>query len=504
MLGRQDLRVANQIKMLKFLNLHGDCFETSATHQVEFLHHGFENQCFLNQFSTFILKKTLYWRRLSEFLIFLGCALMKKNNEISEFSKMKKVIISCVAGSALEWYDFAIYGFFASIIGKLFFPSGDAFQQIIASFGAFASGLIARPIGAVMFGYIGDMWGRKRALVISIYMMAIPTALMGLLPTYEYIGMWAGIMLTIIRILQGLALGGGFTGAIVFLYEHSSPERKSTYSAWAPFSLVTGFILGALVATSVDKFLTTEQLETFGWRIPFVISFFGTFVAEYVKNKLEDPREFLDAQRVEKPMEKRNLLRNLFKNHWRGLAMVAVTDVLTACGYFLIAIFFTTYFEAVLHLGRHNAFAIQTINMIFFALFILLGGWLADRGVGKRVQMLAASLTLAALAYPLFLFIENATFACALLGQLGIIFLFSIYYGPIPAAICSMFPTKVRLAGVSIAHNFAMAAFGAYAPTLATYLIKWTGNIAIPSLLFVVSSLMTAAALFIWKEGKEY
>lgn len=428
---------------------------------------------------------------------------MKNTDVQSEFQKMKRVIISCVAGSALEWYDFAIYGFFASIIGRLFFPAGDEFQQLIASFGAFASGLIARPIGAVMFGYIGDIFGRKKALVISIYMMAIPTALMGVLPTYDVIGVWAGIALTLIRILQGLALGGGFTGTIVFLYEHSSEQKKSTYSAWAPFSLVFGFILGALVATCIDKILTTQQLESFGWRIPFILSFIGTFVAEYVKNKLEDPKEFQEQQKDATPNKERGLLRNLFKNHWKGLVMVTITDVLTACGYFLIAIFFTTYFEAILDLGRHQAFIIQTINMIFFALFILLGGWIADK-VGKRLQMLIATLSLAALAYPLFSSMQVATFWSALFGQMGIIFLFSMYYGPIPATICSMFPTKVRLAGVSIAHNFAMAAFGAYAPTLATYLVKWTGNVAIPAVLFIVSSLVTAVALFVWKEGREY
>ena len=429
---------------------------------------------------------------------------MSENASVSEFSKMKKVILSCVAGSALEWYDFAIYGFFASIIGKLFFPSGDEFQQLIASFGAFASGLIARPIGAVMFGYIGDIFGRKKALVISIYMMAVPTALMGLLPTYEQIGLWAGIVLTLIRILQGLALGGGFTGTIVFLYEHSSTERKSTYSAWAPFSLVSGFILGALVATCMDKMLDTQQLEMFGWRIPFILSFFGTFVAKYVRDKLEDPKEFTELQKEEKDDgEKKSLLRNLFRNHWKGLTMVTITDVLTACGYFLIAIFFTTYFETIINLGRHHAFIIQTVNMIFFALSILLGGWLADR-IGKRLQMLIATLSLAAMAYPFFSVMSACTVISAFLGQLGIIFLFSMYYGPIPATICSMFPTKVRLVGVSIAHNFAMAAFGAYAPTLATYLIKWTGNVAIPAVLFVISSLLTAIALFIWKEGNEY
>ena len=218
------------------------------------------------------------------------------SKEESEFSKMKKVIMSCVAGSALEWYDFAVYGFFATIIGKLFFPGGDEFQQIIASFGAFASGLIARPIGAILFGYIGDIYGRKKTLVISIYMMAIPTALMGFLPTYETIGIWAGILLTIVRIVQGLALGGGFTATIVFLYEHSSQKKKATYSAWAPFSLVSGFILGAIVATIMAEIFSAEQLESIGWRIPFIISFIGTFIAEYVKHRLDDPQEFIAQQ----------------------------------------------------------------------------------------------------------------------------------------------------------------------------------------------------------------
>ncbi|MDR1551732.1 MAG: MFS transporter [Holosporaceae bacterium] len=425
--------------------------------------------------------------------------------EYDEKARMRRVIISCVAGSALEWYDFAVYGFFATIIGRLFFPPGDSFQQIIASFGAFASGLIARPVGAVLFGYIGDKFGRKTALLISIYMMAIPTALMGLLPTYNIMGYWAGILLISIRILQGLALGGGFTGTIVFLYEHSEEKKKATYSAWAPFSLVTGFILGAFIATSVDALLAQEQVEMFGWRIPFILSFFGIFIGKYVKKKLEDPKEFLNQQRKDQKSKKppQGLWSNLFRNHWKGVILVIITDTLTACGYFLISIFFTTYFENILHLERNKTLLIQSINMILFACFILLGGWLADR-LGKRRQMLWATVTLAVLAYPIFLFMEDGVPARVFLGELAVIFLFSIYYGPIPAAICSMLPTKVRLAGVSIAHNFAMAAFGAYAPTLATYLIKWSGNTAIPAVLFVLAAGTTALALWQWEEGREY
>ena len=426
------------------------------------------------------------------------------NTQVSEFAKMKKTIITCVAGSALDWYDFAIYGFFATIIGRLFFPSGDEFQQMIASFGVLASGLIARPLGAIMFGYIGDRFGRKKSLIISIYLMAISTAVMGLLPTYEQVGAWSGISLTVIRILQGLALGGSFTGTMVFLYEHSSASRKATYSAWAPFSLVTGFILGAMVATIMSKIFDDAQLQSIGWRIPFILSFLGTFVAECVKHKLEDPKEFIEQQKKEevKP-PKEGLLRNLITNHWKGMLLIIFTDILTACGYFLIAIFFTAYFETVIKLGRETAFVIQTVNMTIFAGFILFAGWLSDR-IGKRIQMIIACLSMVLLVYPLFNVIGNATFVSALLGQLGIIFLFSMYYGPIPATICSILPTKVRLMGVSLSHNLAMALFGAGTPALATYLIKWTNDPTVPALLFAVAAAVTAAGLFVWKEGKEY
>ncbi|GHT94133.1 MFS transporter [Alphaproteobacteria bacterium] len=430
----------------------------------------------------------------------------KNTEKVSEFEKMKKVIMSCVAGNALEWYDFAIYGCFTTIISKLFFPPGNEYLQLIATLGAFAAGLIARPIGAIMFGYIGDVVGRKRALVISIYMMAIPTALMGFLPTYAQIGGWAGVSLILARIVQGLALGGGFTGTIVFLYEHSSADKKATYSCWAPFSLVSGFVLGTFVAACITFLCTEQQLENYGWRIAFVLSFVGTFVAEYVKNKLEDPKEFLETQKKEGAVpaaKKEGLLGNLFKNHWKGLVLITITDVLTACGYFLLSVFFMPYFEKFVHFGRQDAIVIQTINMVLFAVFIIFGGWTADK-VGRRRQMLISTILMGVLAYPAFLFLSSGVFIEAVLGQMLLIFLFSMYWSVIPAAICSMLPTKVRLIGVSIAHNFAMAAFGAYAPTWATMLINSTGNIVIPWVLFTVSAALTAIALFVWKEGKNY
>ena len=428
-----------------------------------------------------------------------------KKSEVSSADErsMKRVILSCVAGSSLEWYDFALYGYFAAILGRLFFPSGDAFQQLIASFGAFASGLLARPIGAILFGYIGDKFGRKKSLLISIYLMAVPTAAMALLPTYETLGIWSGVLLTIIRILQGLALGGGFTGTIVFLYEHSDEHKRGTYSSWAPFSLVFGFVLGSLMATLMATILSDADLESWGWRIPFGISFVGTFVAKYVQKKLQDPKAFVEMQQKEQPeKEGKSLLHSLFKNHWKAVCLVVWIDILTACGYFLLSVFFPTYFDEILDFDRDISFRVISVNMIMFSLIILFGGWLSDK-INRRKQMLIASLALAAFAYPLFSLFKSGPML-AMVGHLGLIFLFSIYYGPIPAAICSIFPMKSRLLGVSIAHNFAMAAFGAYAPTVATYLVKQTGDLAMPAVLFVISASVTALGLYVWTENKTY
>jgi len=215
-------------------------------------------------------------------------------------SSMKRVITSCMIGNALEWYDFALYVCFSSIIGRLFFPSDSPRMEMMLTYGVFAAGFIARPIGAIVFGYIGDRWGRKTALLSSIYLMAIPTALIGILPTYESIGIWAGILMTLLRLSQGLALGGEFTGSMVFLVEHAKKERQNFAGSFAPFSLALGFTFGSLTATLIISVLNKSQLETWGWRLPFILSLAGTLVGTYIRRQLSDPKVFLDFKNSRK------------------------------------------------------------------------------------------------------------------------------------------------------------------------------------------------------------
>ncbi|NBX02516.1 MAG: MFS transporter, partial [Alphaproteobacteria bacterium] len=184
---------------------------------------------------------------------------------------MKKVVIAGMIGNGLEWYDYALYAYMTLIISKLFFPVGNDAAHLLATLGIFAVGFVARPFGAVMFGIIGDKLGRRTALMLSIFMMAIPTGCIGLLPTYEMIGIWAPILLTFCRVLQGLSLGGAFSGCITFLVEHAPATKRGLIGSTSVASLVIGFLLGSIVASLVKLPLTDLQYESWGWRIPFLI-----------------------------------------------------------------------------------------------------------------------------------------------------------------------------------------------------------------------------------------
>src|SRR5579863_7567559 len=207
-------------------------------------------------------------------------------------STLRKVIVSCMIGNALEWYDFALYGYFATILSNQFFPSQDPIASLMATFGVFAAGFIMRPLGGILFGHIGDKKGRKEALLCSIYLMTIPTALIGLLPTYDQVGWLAPALLTLIRLLQGLSMGGEFTGSMIFIVEHTNSQKRGFSGSWAPFSLLLGVLIGSAVATLISMALSPEDLHSWGWRIPFILSIFGGVVGSYMRRTLTDPEKF--------------------------------------------------------------------------------------------------------------------------------------------------------------------------------------------------------------------
>ena len=211
-------------------------------------------------------------------------------------NEMKKVLISGMVGNALEWYDFILFLQFVPFIGQLFFPTSDPHAAFLSALGVFAVGFVMRPVGGIMFGYIGDRYGRKISIVISILLMSIPTAAIAILPTYESIGIFAPILLTLIRLMQGLALGGGFSGCMTFLVEHSPNNQRGLIGSASMFSLGAGVLLGIMVTYICFYSFGKSSFESWGWRIPFAISLVIGMVAFYIRGHVDESPIYLAAK----------------------------------------------------------------------------------------------------------------------------------------------------------------------------------------------------------------
>lgn len=418
-----------------------------------------------------------------------------KNNTDSRLSikSSKQVLISCMIGNALEWYDFVIYGYFAVILGSLFFPSADPLTQILASWGVFWSGFLARPLGSLVFGHIGDKVSRKFALTLSIYVMAFPTALMGCLPTYAQVGILAPLLLIVLRTLQGFAIGGEFTGSMVFLVEHAPQKRRGLWGSWASFSAVIGVVVGSTLVATLNTYLSSEAMQIWGWRIPFILSILGSVVGGYMRNKLTDPGVYLEVK--ERRSGESVPLKDLFANHKSKIGVIILLDFLTAIGFFIVAIFMASYFKTYIKFESSTALSINTFNMCVFAVSILVGGWLSDR-VGRKQTLAYPCIGFILLSYPLFQMMQTGDPATALGVQAGFAIMMGMFFGTIPTTLAEIMPTKVRFSGLSIGHNISMAIFGGGAPILATHLIQSTGDLSSPAYLLIGASAMSLLSLF--------
>lgn len=393
-------------------------------------------------------------------------------------SYIKRVILSCMIGNALEWYDFALYGYFATTIGQLFFPKFSSFASLMATFGIFAAGFVMRPLGGIIFGHIGDKIGRKTALLWSIYLMAIPTTLLGLLPTYEQIGWLAPLFLTFIRLAQGLSMGGEFTGSMIFVVEHADKGNRGVYGSWVVFSLLLGILVGSAIATSTCYFLSEEQLMMWGWRIPFLLSIAGGLVGVVMRRTVNEPEQFAQAKKKHK--EHSTPLSVLFKNHSLTIVYVIVIEFALSIGFYLIVTFINNFLTALLHFDKVASLMITTCSMVTMGLAILVSGWFSDK-IGRKPLLLLGTLGFVFFAYPLFQALEGS-FATALFAQMALAFILGVFFAPLPAALVELFPITVRYSGLSIAHSISMAIFGGSAPLIATVLIQMTGNNASPAL----------------------
>ncbi len=423
-----------------------------------------------------------------------------KSRDFYILSASNRLLLSCMIGNSLEWYDFVIYGYFAAQLGALFFPGSDPLLQLLASWGVFWTGYLSRPLGSIFFGHIGDKIGRKSMLTLSIYFMAIPTTFMGCLPTYDQVGISATIILIMLRTLQGFAMGGEFTGTMVFLVEHAPNSKRGLWGSFASFSAIIGIIIGSLLVTATNYCFSEDEMGNFGWRIPFLVSIFGSIIGGYMRSKLVEPDIYI-ATKTKVKNQYSLPLKCLFSEHKLAMLWIMLLDVLTSIGFFIVAIFLATYFRTYLHYSSNVALGINSFNMCIFATFTFLGGWLSDKK-GRKPVLGYACLGFILFSYPLFLLLVTGNFYALIAAQAGLALMMGFFYGALPTALAELMPTHIRGSGLSISHNICVSIFGGGTPIMATYLIEYTHNLASPAFLLIAAGFISLIPLLFIRENR--
>jgi len=408
-----------------------------------------------------------------------------------------KARLASMVGNALEWYDFAIYGYFAPVIGKHFFPDDDPAVSVIAAFGVFAIGFLARPFGSLLFGNLGDRVGRRRVLVVSILVMAVPTTLVGLLPTYAEIGAWAPAILIALRLLQGLSVGGEMTGSITFMVEGASPDRRGVAGSWAYFGVGIGFLLGSGLGSLLTRLLSPAAVDAWGWRIPFllgsVIAACGYLIRRHGLAEAYRPADAAVAWY-------KGPLRLVVTQHSRQILQAVGMTAYLASGFYLIFIYLTDYLAAVVGDPETAAYDINSLNILVYAGMAVVGGLLGDR-FGFRRVLLTLSVAGLFLAWPLLWLIDHPNVVLSFLGQLVFALILAPYAGLFATTMALLFPPPVRMSGFSISFNVAFAALGGTAPLVASYLIyRGDGDLSPAYVLMACASVSIAALVWAWRD----
>ena len=394
-------------------------------------------------------------------------------------------------GTALEMYDFAVYGFLAPIIGPLFFPSDDRLASLLAAFAVFAVGYFARPLGAVLFGHIGDRYGRKTLMAASITLMGVATFCLALLPTDAQIGSTAALLLVICRIAQGLSFGGEYAGSMVFLAEHAPIARRGAMTAFSQTSNIAGFLFGSGLCAFISWQLGETEMAAWGWRIPF---FFGAVIAVgglVIRRFVSEPPVTLRRDRLP--------VLVVFRDHWRILFRMICLLMMGGVGFYLLFVYVAAYLREFMHFTTARALEINTLSLIAILLTSIPFAMLSDR-IGRKPVLYGVAVATLVLGWPLWQLLHHPSFAVVLAGQIGLALISAATFAVIPATIVEMMPAHIRCSGTSIGYNISLGLFGGTAPFVATYLVERTGDDSTPAYYMMALAVIMLAALRGMKE----
>jgi metabolite-proton symporter len=420
---------------------------------------------------------------------------------VSEDPSRNRIAVASFIGTAIEFYDFYIYGTAAVLVfGKLFFPGYSELAGTLLSLGTFAVGFLARPLGAILFGHFGDRVGRKQMLVISLLVMGLSTVAIGLVPTFATIGVAAPIMLTVLRFLQGIGLGGEWGGAVLLATEYAPPGRRGLYSAFPQLGPAVGFVLGNALFLVLNATMSAAAFEAWGWRIPFLASAVLLVVGLYIRLRIAETPVFRAA--LETQAQAKVPFLELCRRQPRELVLATLSFVLAFTLFYTVTTFCLNYGTTTLKLSRTTMLIEAIIAATVMGVATLWFAVLSDR-VGRRKVCMAAAVASAVWAFPLFWLMDTRSPLWIGVGMVVALVCFALLYGPMGAYLPELFRVRYRYSGSSFAYSAAGIVGGGVSPVVATGLLGRTGSTASVAAYLVVVSVVCLVSLALLSETKD-
>ncbi|WP_310619059.1 MFS transporter [Flexibacterium corallicola] len=398
-------------------------------------------------------------------------------------------VFAAACGNILEWYDFTVYSFLAPTLASQFFPSNDHTASLLSAFAVLAVGYAARPVGSVIFGHLGDRWGRKPVLILSVVIMGGSSVSIALLPTHEQIGVAAAVLLVIIRVVQGISVAGEYTASGVLLVEQAAEGQKVLAGSWVACAMIIGCVLGAAVPTVVSWFLSESQLVSWGWRIPFFLGGGVAFLSMLLRRSLTESRPELEED-GQSPA-----LQTLMKHPMLLVEMIVLLSP-SAVLYFVTFVFAISSMGSEQYFTTSQALDISTLNLIVLAISIPVIGHITDK-VGIRPVLIFSSVVMIIIIVPSWWLMHRPDLGLVFIGQFALAIINAPLYALSVSVLTLMAPAHLRCSTVAIAYNICMAVFGGTTPMVITYLIRQSGDIYIPTYYVLTTSVI--ALLVIWR-----
>ncbi len=396
---------------------------------------------------------------------------------------LKRAVGAAALGNTMEWFDFGVYSYLAVIIGKVFFPDASGAAQLIASFGTFAAAFMVRPIGGMVFGPLGDRFGRQKILALTMIMMSIGTFCIGLIPDYGSIGIAAPILLLVARLVQGFSTGGEYGGAATFIAEYSTDKRRGFMGSWLEFGTLGGYLLGASLVTIMTALLPEQAMLDWGWRIPFFLAAPLGIFGLYIRLKLEETPAFKEHMEKQDALEhskpQLGLLKMLHQNRNQILKCMGLVLLFNVSNYMLTS-YMPSYLTSVLGMSELTGLLLVMVIMFVMMPLTLMWGHWTDR-IGRRPVIALGAIGLVMLSIPSFMLIGSGNLLAVFAGLAVLGILHTCFSGTMPATLPALFTTHIRYSALAIGFNLSVSLFGGTTPLVTAWLVNTTQNVMMPA-----------------------